>query len=301
MCIRDRYQQQQQQRQQQQAQQIDGPSPAATSGRFVQPQGLGNSQYSAPAATTAGFEDEEQANPMYGDQAPLQDDQHQEYNAEAPAQEAPVSQGSRRGSAAEVQQGNNASASAPAIREAAPQQRGAPNQQAQQGGAQQSAAQQGGAQQQHSGAAEEQAVPEESDEGALESTQGYTPAQLARQSVFAPQDPAGEVAAAEEEFAEYVQSPDGKPEDNTQASHVKEYGAKIRKIRQEQIQKDTSDKGRSGSGIGILPRRERILNVRYLTNTIKETSKSQNTLLESKVRSLFIQHLKEEQEGGGKQ
>lgn len=45
---------------------------------------------------------------------------------------------------------------------------------------------------------------------------------------------------------------------------------------------------------GILSRRERILNVRYMTDTIKETSKNQNTLLESKVRSLFIQHLREE-------
>jgi len=46
---------------------------------------------------------------------------------------------------------------------------------------------------------------------------------------------------------------------------------------------------------GILSRRERILNVRYMTDTIKETSKNQNTLLESKVRSLFIQHLREDQ------
>jgi len=48
---------------------------------------------------------------------------------------------------------------------------------------------------------------------------------------------------------------------------------------------------------GILSRRERILNVRYMTDTIKETSKNQNTLLESKVRSLFIQHLREEDSG----
>jgi hypothetical protein len=49
---------------------------------------------------------------------------------------------------------------------------------------------------------------------------------------------------------------------------------------------------------GILSRRERILNVRYMTDTIKETSKNQNTLLESKVRSLFIQHLQEEGRNG---
>lgn len=48
---------------------------------------------------------------------------------------------------------------------------------------------------------------------------------------------------------------------------------------------------------GILSRRERILNVRYMTDTIKETSKNQNTLLESKVRSLFLQHLREEDSG----
>jgi len=48
---------------------------------------------------------------------------------------------------------------------------------------------------------------------------------------------------------------------------------------------------------GILSRRERILNVRYMTDSIKETSKNQNTLLESKVRSLFIQHLREEDAG----
>ena len=34
-----------------------------------------------------------------------------------------------------------------------------------------------------------------------------------------------------------------------------------------------------------------------VTDSIKETSKNQNTLLESKVRSLFIQHLREEDQG----
>merc|ERR1711998_528652 len=77
-------------------------------------------------------------------------------------------------------------------------------------------------------------------------------------------------------------SPEQEGDKDAAQEHMAQYGAKIRQEK------------KGAGGIGILPRRERILNVRYMTNTIKDANKSQNSLLESKVRSLFIQHLREQ-------
>jgi hypothetical protein len=114
----------------------------------------------------------------------------------------------------------------------------------------------------------------------------FAPSELARQSVFAQPAPATD-DGSEQDLGMSWKSPDEADKDAHEA-HMEQYSAKIRKQKQ-----DAKKQGGAGS-IGILPRRERILNVRYMTNTIKETSKSQNTLLESKVRSLFIQHLREQ-------
>lgn len=131
---------------------------------------------------------------------------------------------------------------------------------------------------------EERHAGEDDHSGQAVHDREFAPQEMARQSVFA-QPPSG---GGEEESVDGPmswKSPDEEEKD-VHESHMEQYGAKIRKQR--------ADAKKQGGSIGILPRRERILNVRYMTNTIKETSKSQNTLLESKVRSLFIQHLKEQ-------
>eukprot|EP00658_Telonema_sp_P-2_P085968 TRINITY_DN992_c0_g1_i3.p1 TRINITY_DN992_c0_g1~~TRINITY_DN992_c0_g1_i3.p1 ORF type:complete len:638 (+),score=171.11 TRINITY_DN992_c0_g1_i3:153-2066(+) len=121
----------------------------------------------------------------------------------------------------------------------------------------------------------EEVVPEGGEYGEEELHQveeeergGYRPEDLARESVFASRNQQVDEEGDEDraDNSTYIKSPEGKDED-AQAAHVKQYGEKIRKIRQDQIQKDTKEKSGKSGGIGILPRRERILNVRYMTNT----------------------------------
>jgi len=118
--------------------------------------------------------------------------------------------------------------------------------------------------------------------GHNDSSRDFAPSELARQ------DGVARSAAASDDGSDLDRgmswkSPDDADQDPHE-EHMQTYGNKIRQKKADQ----------GGGSIGILPRRERILNVRYMTNTIKETSKSQNTLLESKLRSLFIQHLREQ-------